>query len=106
MTNKSSLTSIEMAQHSQETVSGHLCDITGVQERFTTQIWLAVYIYRENEILMTQRSFREFSTVMIDYQSMANPSSIVTVLNSRNIMTDHICSCCKYEGRTCLLLKL
>ena len=51
-------------------------------------------MYSENEILMTQRRLREFSTVTIDDRSMTNRSSIVTELNSRNIMKDQICSRC------------
>ena len=38
MTDKSSSTSIEMAQHSQETVSEHLCELMGVQKRLLRQI--------------------------------------------------------------------
>ena len=41
---------------------------------------------------MTQRRSREFSTVTINDRSMTDWSSIITVLNSRNVMTDHICS--------------
>ena len=37
---KYSSTSIEMAQHRQETVSEHLCELTGVQKRLIRQIWL------------------------------------------------------------------
>ena len=43
---------------------------------------------------MTQRRFREFSTVTVDDRSMTDRSSIVTVLNSHNVMTDLICSRC------------
>ena len=40
---------------------------------------------------VTQRRFREFSTVTIDYQSMTDDGhSIVTVLKSRNVITDQI----------------
>ena len=41
---------------------------------------------------MTQRRLREFSNVRIDNRSMTNQSSIISVLNSRKVITDHICS--------------
>ena len=35
------------------------------------------------------------ATVTINGLSITNQSSIVKVLNSRKVMTDHICSCCR-----------
>ena len=55
--------------------------------------------YSKNKILMTQRRLHEFSTVTIDDQSITNRSSIVTVLNSRNIVTDQIFFRCR-KART------
>ena len=59
---------------------------------------LVKFYYSENEILMTHCRLCGFSAVTIHDQSMTDRSSIVTVLKSRNTMTDQICSlsCVRY----------
>ena len=45
---------------------------------------------------MTQLSLGEFITVTIGDQSMTDWSSIVTLINSRKVVTDKICSRCSH----------
>ena len=52
---------------------------------------------KKKKLLMTQHRLREFSNVTIDNRSMTNRSKKFTVLYSRNIITDYICSHCRLE---------
>ena len=56
---------------------------------------ITIKMYSKNEILMTQSRLRDFITVIIDFRSMTDWSSIVTELNSRNVITDQIVSLCR-----------
>ena len=85
MTNKSSFTSIKMAQHSQETVYGHPCAITGFQKRFTRKK-MANY---EGNDLFTVETLKAFYFYIDSPLCRMNQTDVVTKLEKQESSVTH-----------------